>query len=169
MTFAIYDATVPVLAPMLSNLAAWLNKAEAHANSQSDDSAKLLSLRLAPDMLPLTSQVTIACDIAKILVAKLADLPATPAPEVANTLAGLAERALEASAFLRSVAPAQFEGSEERAIVLPQRQGDPLHFSGATLLQDWGMPHVFFHVTTTYALLRHAGVDLGKADYLGQR
>jgi hypothetical protein len=34
-------------------------------------------------------------------------------------------------------------------------------------LQQWALPNFFFHVTTTYALLRHAGVNLGKADYLG--
>lgn len=33
-------------------------------------------------------------------------------------------------------------------------------------LKEWVLPNFFFHVTTTYALLRHDGVDLGKADYL---
>lgn len=169
MSFAIYDASVPVLAPMLTNIAAWLDKAEAHAKTKGYDSANLLTMRLAPDMLPFSSQVAIASDIAKILVAKLAEVPATPAPEVPYTLAGLSERALEAAAFLRSVPPALFEGSESRAIELPQRHGEPLHFTGATLLQQWALPNVFFHATTTYAILRHAGVALGKADYLGQR
>ncbi len=169
MSFAIYDATVPVLAPMLTNVAAWLDKAEAHAKAKGYDSANLLNMRLAPDMLPFSSQVGIASDIAKLLVSKLTEVPATPAPDVPNTIAGLARRALEAAAFLSSVDPALFDGSEERAIVLPQRHGDPLHFSGATLLQQWALPNVFFHVTTTYAILRHAGVELGKADYLGKR
>jgi hypothetical protein len=31
------------------------------------------------------------------------------------------------------------------------------------------MPNFYFHVTTAYALLRHAGVELGKADFLGGR
>jgi hypothetical protein len=34
-------------------------------------------------------------------------------------------------------------------------------------LQQWSLPNFFFHVTTAYALLRQAGVELGKADYLG--
>jgi hypothetical protein len=28
------------------------------------------------------------------------------------------------------------------------------------------LPNFFFHCTTAYALLRHAGVELGKADFL---
>lgn len=169
MRFTLYDACVPVLAPMLANIAGWLDKAQTHATAKGEDSTNLLTLRLAPDMLPLSSQVAIASDIAKMLVSRLADVPATPTPAAPLTLADLAQRALEAAAFLRSVDPTRFEGSEERAIVLPQRQGEPLHFTGATLLQQWALPNVFFHVTTTYAILRHAGVALGKADYLGPR
>ena len=29
------------------------------------------------------------------------------------------------------------------------------------------MGNLYFHVTTTYAMLRHMGVDLGKTDFLG--
>jgi hypothetical protein len=29
------------------------------------------------------------------------------------------------------------------------------------------IPNVYFHCTTTYALLRHAGVPVGKVDFLG--
>jgi hypothetical protein len=29
------------------------------------------------------------------------------------------------------------------------------------------MPNVFFHTATAYGILRHNGVALGKADYLG--
>jgi hypothetical protein len=30
------------------------------------------------------------------------------------------------------------------------------------------LPNFYFHATTTYALLRQAGVELGKADFLGK-
>jgi len=30
-----------------------------------------------------------------------------------------------------------------------------------------GDSHTYFHVTTAYNILRHNGVPLGKADYLG--
>ena len=56
--------------------------------------------------------------------------------------------------------------TETREIALPMRNRDPLRFDGHGYLVHYALPNFFFHVTTTYALLRHAGVDLGKTDYL---
>jgi len=50
---------------------------------------------------------------------------------------------------------------------LPTRQGDPLRFTGESYLKHYVLPNLYFHATTTYALLRHAGVELGKRDFLG--
>lgn len=169
MSFTIYDACVPVLAPMLTNMAKWLELAESHAAAKGEDSRQYLALRLAPDMLPFTAQVKIAGDIAKMTVSRLTDIPMTAAPEADDSLQALRARALEAAEFVRSADPAKFAGAEDRAIALPQRQGDPLQFTGRTLLQQWALPNVFFHLTTTYDILRHAGVELGKADFLGTR
>jgi hypothetical protein len=58
------------------------------------------------------------------------------------------------------------DGSEAREITIPTRAGEPLKFNGETFLKHFALPNFFFHVTTAYALLRHAGVDVGKADYL---
>ena len=33
-------------------------------------------------------------------------------------------------------------------------------------LKHWVLPNFYFHITTAYAILRHNGVELGKADYL---
>jgi len=41
------------------------------------------------------------------------------------------------------------------------------NFSGLNYLRHWALPNLFFHATTTYALLRHGGVEIGKADFLG--
>ena len=62
---------------------------------------------------------------------------------------------------------AAFEGSESREISIPRRSGDPLKFDGINYLRHFALPNFYFHATTTYALLRHAGVPLGKSDYLG--
>jgi hypothetical protein len=42
-----------------------------------------------------------------------------------------------------------------------------LTFPGKTCLKHWVSTNFYFHLTMTYALLRRAGVDLGKRDYLG--
>jgi uncharacterized protein len=167
MTMSMYTASAPIFVRMLGNLNVWLEKAQAHAEVRKFDSANYLALRLAPDMLPFASQVRIASDIARLGLAKLSQAEFPRYADDEATLEALAERVRKSIAFLQSIDAASVDGSEARQIVLPQRAGDPLHFSGESFLQRWALPNVFFHLTTAYALLRHAGVELGKADYLG--
>ncbi|WP_066339392.1 DUF1993 domain-containing protein [Azohydromonas lata] len=167
MTMSMYGASAPVFERMLDNLLTWLVKAQAHAESRRFDSANYLGMRLAPDMLTFASQVRIAADVAKLAVARLAGVDAPRFPDDETTLEALAQRVRNTLAFVRSIDPRSIEGSDAREIVLPQRSAESLHFTGETFLQRWALPNFFFHATTTYALLRHAGVDLGKADYLG--
>jgi hypothetical protein len=164
---SMHAASAALYVRMLRNLQTWLDKAEAHAAAKGFPSANYLALRLAPDMLPFSQQVVIACEVARMAVARLGvlELPAWTGKD--DSLLALRERVQDAIAWIASVSPNRLADSAGREIVLPQRQGDPLHFSGESLLQRWALPNFFFHATTTYALLRHAGVDLGKADYLG--
>ncbi len=168
MTISMHAASASQCSHMLRSLLTWLNKAETHADAKGFPSANYLPMRLAPDMLPFTQQVVIACEIARTCVAKLAgvDMPAWTGG-ADDSLQALGARVHDAVAFLESTTPGQLEGCASRAILLPQRKGDALQFTGETFLQRWALPNFFFHVTTAYALLRHAGVNLGKADYLG--
>ena len=70
-------------------------------------------------------------------------------------------------AFIDGLDAAQFEGSESREIVL--RPGTPKErrIAGQAYLLNYGLPQFFFHVTTSYALLRHNGIEVGKRDYMG--
>ncbi len=152
---------------MLGNLLAWLDKAEDHARDKGQDGAELLALRLAPDMLPFSQQVLIACEMARITLARLGDAEIAAFSGAVDSLAGLRSRVRAAIDMVDGIGPERLAGRSAAAVVLPQRQGEPLHFSGEGFLQQWALPNFFFHVTTAYALLRHAGVPLGKADYLG--
>jgi hypothetical protein len=167
MTMNMYTASAPLFERQLANLSTWLDKAAVHAQALRFDSANYLGLRLAPDMLPLSAQVRAAGEIAKLAVARLADIEAPPSPAGEPTLDGLREHVRLTREFLLSVDPQRCAGSDTREIVLPQRGGDPLHFVGETFLQRWALPNFFFHATTAYALLRQGGVVLGKADFLG--
>lgn len=167
MTLSMYGASAPVFTRMLDNLLTWLDKAQAHAEAKKFDSANYLALRLAPDMLPFASQVRIASDIARLAMVRLGGGEFPRYPDDETTLEALAERVRRSIAFVQSYRAEQIDGSDAREIVHPQRGGDPLHFTGESFLLRWATPNAFFHTTTTYALLRHAGVELGKADYLG--
>ena len=159
--------TVPALVRALTQLKHVLAKGEAHARAQGWDPAVLLGMRLAPDMFPLTRQVQIATDIAKNGVARLAGVEAPAFADDETTFEQLGARIDRALAFIAAVPATAFEGAETRAITVPTRTRGDLHFRGVDYLFDFILPNVHFHATTTYGLLRHAGVPLGKADYLG--
>jgi hypothetical protein len=166
MSISMHSASVPVFVRMLDNLLVWLDKAEAHAAAKKFDTGVLMASRLAPDMLPLTKQIQSACDGAKFAVARLAGVDAPKFDDTESTFDELRERIRQTVAFVKSVPPARIDGSEDKDVTVPSRKGATV-FKGQFYLEHFALPNFFFHATTTYALLRHNGVDLGKADYLG--
>jgi len=166
MTISMYSASVPVFVRMLGNLSGWLDKAEAHAGTKKFDPAVLIGARLAPDMLPLAKQVQIACDSAKLAVARLSGVDAPKFEDSETTMAELKERVQKTLAYIRSVPAAQLDGTDAKPITVPRRDGS-IVVEGEPYLKHFALPNFFFHVTTAYALLRHNGVELGKGDYLG--
>lgn len=166
MAFSTFDASVPVFRQMLGSLSALLAKAEAHAKANCMDVNDLLEARLAPDMFTFTRQIQIACDHAKGCVARLAGVELPKFEDTEKTVAELQERIRKTLEFVNSVSPQQFAGAEDRDITLvfPWATYD---FKGSRYLTYWALPNFFFHATTAYDLLRHKGVPIGKADFLG--
>jgi uncharacterized protein len=151
-----------VLAHSLADMAQWLDKALAEGK----DEAVLMEARLAPDMRPFAAQIQMASDSAKGAVARLTGIEAPSMPDTEANFAELKERCLRTVAFIESVAPASFEGAEDRTVMLKFPNGTGFQFKGRDFLTGFVLPNFLFHVTTTYALLRANGVALGKADFL---
>jgi hypothetical protein len=168
MSISMHAATAPIFTRMLGNLLHWLDKAQAHAEVRKFDTANYLGLRLAPDMLTFTKQVQIATDTAKRTMARLAGVEAPKYDDDETTLDQLRARVRKTLDFVASVEAAQLEGSDQREVLVPQGKGEPLKFTGLSFVQQFALPNFFFHVTTVYALLRSAGVEIGKGDYLGR-
>ena len=166
MTISMYSASVPIVTRMLGNLVHWIERAEAHAAEKKFDPAVLLGIRLAPDMLPFSRQIQIASDGAKFCVARLAGVEAPRFEDNETTLGELKARLTRTLEFVASVPAAQVDGSEDKDITIPRRDGNTV-MKGEAYLKHFALPNLFFHVTTAYALLRHNGVPLGKSDYLG--
>lgn len=166
MTLSMSSASVPVFTTMLGNLSHLLDKAEADAQARKYDPLALTRYRLAPDMLPFTSQVTIACDAAKLCIARLSGVEAPKYEDTETTLAELRERIARTLAYIASVPASSIDGSEQREIVLPIGRDKTRTLSGEAYLKHHALPNFFFHVTTAYAILRHNGVAVGKRDYL---
>ena len=166
MSISMHSVSAPVFVRMLRNLLTWLDKAEAHAQAKKFDVNVLLTARLAPDMLPFSAQIQIAADAAKFGVARLAGIEAPKFDDKEASIAELKERVRRTVEFVQSVPAAQINGTEDKDIIVPRRDGSMV-LKGEVFLKHFSLPNFFFHVTTTYALLRHNGVDLGKVDYLG--
>jgi hypothetical protein len=167
MSITMYSTSVPVFQQMLGSLQVILQKAQAHAAEKKIEDQVFLQARLAPDMFNLIRQVQIATDFAKGISARLAGVDVPDFQDTENSFEELQARLHKTIDFMRELTPSQFEGAEEREIVL--RPGTPKEkkLSGEAYLLSYGLPQFFFHVTTTYAILRHHGIELGKRDYMG--
>lgn len=166
MNLPMYSLTVPVLVRALGNLRAVLEKGAAHTEARKIDAAALTGFRLYPDMFPLSRQVQIATDMAKGAAARLGGVEVPRYEDTEITFADLIARIDKTVAFIKSVPQAGFENAEAREIVLKTPRGD-LRFRGNDYLQYFVLPNLYFHSTTTYNILRHNGVELGKQDFLG--
>jgi hypothetical protein len=166
MTISMYQASAPRFANTLKNLSTLLDKAQAHCEARKIDPLALTSYRLFPDMLPFTRQVMIACDTAKGAVARLAGVEIPKHEDVEKTFEELKARIARTVEFVESFKPAQLDGTEDKVIVLKMRARE-VTYAGMQYLLGFAQPNFYFHVVTAYNILRHNGVELGKADFIG--
>ena len=167
MTLSMYQASVPVFVRALSALSDVLGKGTEHASAKGVSDEVLLKTRLIPDMLPLIKQYQIACDTAARGIARLAGVEPKPFPDNETTLVEVQARINGTIDYLKEFSPAQIDGSETRAIHLKMRNGE-LDFEGQAYLLHYLIPNLYFHCTTAYNILREAGSNIGKADFLGK-
>jgi len=166
MSASLYVSTAAQYVRGLENLSALLEKGANWAKEKGVSEDAVLNSRLAEDMFPLARQVQIVSDISKGAVARLAGLTPPAYEDNEKTFEELQGRIAKTLEFIRSVKPEQLEGDDERPIVVKMRTGE-LNFTAKQYVMDFATPNVFFHITTTYAILRHEGVNLGKTDFLG--
>jgi uncharacterized protein len=166
MTLSLYQAAVPVFIRALGNLVHVLKKGEEHAKAKSVTDEVLLQTRLIPDMLPLVRQVQIACDMATRGTARLAGVEPMPFEDNETTLEQVYSRIDRALEYINTFKPEQIDGNEARIIVLKTRTGE-MTFDGQTYLLHFLIPNLFFHCTTAYNILREAGTEIGKMDFIG--
>ncbi|KVK86108.1 hypothetical protein WS90_07420 [Burkholderia cepacia] len=168
---------VPTFINMLRAQTAWLDKAAAHRQAAGDTPDAAMTLRLAPDMYPLAAQVRFSCFQAMEPVHRLRGEP-LPAALLALREAGWNADAQPGSladaqaiiagtlAFLGELAPDALDGGGALPIALEMPNGIAFDMTGEQYARDWALPQFNFHAITAYAILRHHGVELGKADYV---
>ncbi|MEO6263897.1 MAG: DUF1993 domain-containing protein [Luteimonas sp.] len=166
MTISMYQASVPIFVRALDNLRHVLQKGEAFAVEKGFEPGVLLQTRLIADMLPLVRQVQIAADMAKNGSYRLAGIEPPKFEDDETTFAQLYARIERTIEHVGTFKPEQIDGSEARPVTLKMPTGE-MHFDGQSYLFDFVIPNLFFHATTTYAILREAGVPIGKMDFMG--
>ena len=166
-SISIFSASVPVFIRQIENLSRIISKAESWANERNIASETILNYRLAPDMLPFSQQVQIVSDTAKGTASRLAgkDIPRYEDNE--KTFAELQQRLDKTRGFLGQLDPKDFEGAGERTVEL-KIGGETVTFDGMTYFLNFALPNFYFHYATAYDILRHAGLGIGKRDYLGR-
>ena len=167
MSLTMHSCSIPYFIRSLNNLSAILKKGAEHAAEKEIDPVVFVTARLFPDMFPLSRQVQIACDVCKGAATRISGIEAPSFDDVESSFEQLQERIAKTIAFLESVPTEAMNGAEQKKVML-QAGTYEIEFTGATYLSTWALPNLYFHVTTSYNILRHNGVSLGKIDYVGQ-
>jgi uncharacterized protein len=166
MTISMSSATLPTVKSMLGNLSHILDKGQSLVDAKKLDPNALLQFRLAPDMLPFTRQIQIACDAVKNGVSRISGVEAPKFEDNEATFADLKARIQKTLDFLATVPNDKLDGTEDKDITFPIGRDKTRTMKGEAYLKHWMLPNFFFHVTMAYAILRNNGVELGKSDYL---
>ncbi len=160
-----YFETLCQMKKMLGQLDKWLDDAAAFAKSKSFDPNLFLAFRLAPDQFGFARQVQTTCDTAKLSAARLTGKEAPSHPDTEATLDELHARVRSVIAYLDGFSAKDFEGAANRVVTQPRWEGKVM--TGANYFLEHAVPNFFFHLTHSFAILRHNGVNIGKLDYLG--
>lgn len=165
--YTLYDIMVAPFITRFKALDGILAKLETHIEQHKLKDETFLNDRLYPDMFPFATQVRIATDMTKGAVARLSGVEVPKFEDNETTVAQLRTRVQTLIAFLGTLNSAQFEGVEDKEIHIKWPSGKEFFFTGLSFVNDSALPQVYFHLTAAYSILRHRGVVIGKADFLG--
>ena len=166
MSISMYSASVPVCVAMLANMSHFLDKMQAFVDAKKCDPQALLQYRMAPDMLPFSKQIQIACDAAKNGIARVSGVDAPKFDDNEVTVAEFKARIQKTLDYIKSVSADKLNGTDDKEITFPVGKDATRTMAGEAFVKHWMLPNLYFHVTTAYLILRHNGVELGKREYL---
>jgi len=166
MSVELCELTKPVFIHNLKNMSAILKKAAKSAKERGIEPEVLLHSRLAPDMFPLVRQIQIITDNAKGCCARLTGAQAPVFEDGDDDFKQLQQRIAETIKFIKGLKKEQFVANSDSPIEMVVPIG-VLHFTAEDYVKGWAFPNFYFHFTTAYNILRHNGVEVGKADFLG--
>lgn len=162
----LYDLTVPAYQDGLRALSGELSRARAWGEENGIGELQFAVARLAPDMFPLAAQVRFTCVQALQPLARLANANVPDLPDDATDFAGMQDQLAATLAVLDAVDRAALGDDGDRGVSFTLPNGMAFDMRAFDYVRDWAQPQFYFHRTAAYAVLRHMGVPLGKADYV---
>lgn len=164
----LHEAFVPTALQLLGSVEHLLNKAEAHCGEHGTPVQSLIGARLAPDMLPLAYQVKSCAGHSFGAIEGLRKGNFSPdMSKPADSFQALHDQIAGAIEGLGGVAVEELEDLQDRPMTFTMRDVVRWDFTGKDFLLSFSQPNCQFHASATYAILRAAGLPLGKRDYLG--
>jgi hypothetical protein len=160
-----YNEMFRQMKKQLGQVDKWLEAAGAAAKEKNFEPSLFLGFRLSPDQFAFARQIQICCDTLKLGASRLTGKAAPANPDTEQTLDELRARIQSVIAYLDGFSEKDFEGAAKATITQPRWEGKTM--TGADYFLEHVVPNFYFHLTTTYAILRHNGVSVGKRDYLG--
>jgi uncharacterized protein len=167
MSLSMHAVAVPSFLNTLGALSKILDKAAAHCAAKKIDPAALLTMRLYPDMFTLTKQVQLTSDFAKNTIGRLTGEP-PKFPDTEQTFDELKGRIAKTVDYVKSFQAGEIDATADKDVTFPIGPQQTMTLKGAQYLVGFALPNFYFHATTAYDILRHAGVELGKRDFLGR-
>ncbi len=165
MNIGITEVTTTQFIWGLTQLKNVLTKAQSYGEAKKIEMTTFLNSRLIADQFPLSRQIQMTCDTAKMFVGRLTNLEVPSFKDEERTLEEFMKRIDNTIAVLEKVKPEDFSGYESKKITSSFKPG--MVMDGKTYLVQHAIPNFNFHFTTAYSILRSNGVDIGKNDYLG--
>ena len=120
--------------------------------------------RLAPDMLPLGSQVALACNQPRGFSQWCAGKPVENLPRDVESVEQARAHIEQTRKLVAAIDAGDDQLDQVKRIGLGP--GRYCELPGRQYVSEYVMPNLYFHVTAAYAILRKLGVPLGKPDYM---
>lgn len=149
-----------VFASRLDTLSHLLQVGEAQLGGRD-----LINERLAPDMLPLGAQVAFACNQPRGFSQWCAGLPIENLDPAVPSLDAARAMIAETRARVLAVECEDAKLDEMKRVGLGP--GRYCELTGHQYVSEYLLPNLYFHLTTTYAILRMLGAPVGKSDFMG--
>jgi hypothetical protein len=167
MAISLYDISVSTYLQVLGGITGVLEKGAEYAGENDRDLAEIVETRLQPDMLPFRFQVISVAHHSQGAIEGIRNGLFQPPPSMPELdYAGLQGLVADAVTELKAASREEIDALEGKGIVF--KAGDfEIPFNAENFITSFSLPNFFFHATTTYDMLRMAGVPLGKFDFLG--